>query len=181
MKYVAVTAIVVGAVFLYSRPDWLRPVSRVLTPIVREPVLPRNPLWARPVAAPNGSPWPTRSDYIAGYPRLNVLGMASVTVDNSGGSSDLFVKLIDRDQKPMKAVRVFLLKAHDEFELYRVTPGRYDVRYKNLDTGQIRKSPKFEVTLKKTAEGEQYNGWTVPVYDVINGTVYHQTITERDF
>ena len=62
-----------------------------------------------------------------------------------------------------------------------MTPGHYDVRYKNLDTGQVRKSQKFEVSLKKTSEGEQYMGWTVGLYDVINGTVYHETITEKNF
>jgi hypothetical protein len=180
-QYVLVTAFVVAFVVLYTRPDWVNPVSKILTPVIKERGLPGNPLFSRPSAAPNGSPWPTRSDYIAGYQRLNVFGMASVTVDNSGGSADLFVKLIDRDQKPMKAVRIVFLKAHDKFELYRVTPGHYDVRYKNLDTGQIRKSQKFEVSLKKTSEGEQYMGWTVGLYDVINGTVYHETITEKNF
>ena len=55
------------------------------------------------------------------------------------------------------------------------------MRYENLDTGQIRKSPKFEVALRKTSDGEKYLGWSIPLYDVINGTIYHETITKRDF
>ena len=62
-----------------------------------------------------------------------------------------------------------------------MTPGHYDVRYKNLDTGQVRKSQKFEVSLKKTSEGGHYMGWTIGLYDVTNGTVYHETIPEHDF
>jgi hypothetical protein len=78
-------------------------------------------------------------------------------------------------------VRVILLKAKDEMVLRHVKPGHYDIRYRNLDTGLIRKSPKFEVTFKQDEKGEEYMGWTVPLYEVINGTIYHEVIAERDF
>jgi hypothetical protein len=107
--------------------------------------------------------------------------MASVTADNSRGPSDLLVKLFDRDQKPAKPVRVILLKARDEMTLRHVKPGHYDIRYRNLDTGLIRKSPTFEVTFKQDQEGEEYRGWTVPLYEAINGTIHHKIIAERDF
>jgi hypothetical protein len=118
---------------------------------------------------------------VAGYPRLDVSGMAKVTADNSGGPSDLFVKLVDLDQKQQRVVRVFFVKANDEFTLRDVKPGRYDIRYLNLDNGRIRKSQVFEVTLRKTPKGEEYMGWTVGLYDVITGTSHHKDITERDF
>ena len=118
---------------------------------------------------------------MAGYPHLNVSGIAKVTADNSGGPSDLFVKLVDRDRKQRRVVRVFFVKANDEFTLRDVKPGHYDIRYLNLDNGRIRESQVFEVTLQKTAKGEEYMGWTVGLYDMINGTSHHKDITERDF
>jgi hypothetical protein len=105
--------------------------------------------------------------------------MAKVTADNSRGPSDLFLKLVDRDQK--RAVRVFFVKTNDEFTLRDVKPGHYDIRYLNLDNGRIRESQVFEVTLRKSPKGEEYMGWTVGLYDVINGTSHHKDITERDF
>jgi hypothetical protein len=153
-----VTAIVCGVVYWYSHPNSLRSVSRLFAPLspvanrtlpTITPVLPDAPLWIRPKTAPNGSPWPKISNYIDNYPRLDLDGMAGVTADNSGGSSDLFVKLFDREQKPAKPVRVILLKAKEEMTLWHVKPGHYDIRYRNLDTGLIRKSPKFEVMFKR--------------------------------
>ena len=176
-------AVIVGWVgyYWYSNRGSLPSISDIITPQFPEEVVPGNPLWDRPPTAPNRSPWPTKSNYVAGYPRLNVSGIADVVADNSGGANDLFVKLIDRDQSPMKAVRVFFLRAKGQLTLARVKPGLYNLRYMNLDTGLIRRCPPFEVTLKKTPKGEEYEGWTVPVYDVIDGTEYHDVITQRDF
>ena len=184
-QYATVTAIACALVYWYSHPDSLHAVSKVLAPLSRvasrTPTTPVVPLWIRPKTAPNGSTWPETSNYVENYPRLNFDGMASVTADNSRGRSDLLVKLFDRDQKPAQPVRVILLKARDEMILRHVKPGHYDIRYRNLDTGLIRKSPKFEVTYKQDAKGEEYMGWTVPLYEVINGTIYHEIIAERDF
>jgi hypothetical protein len=166
---------------VYTRPRSTDPARIVHTPTIPERVILGNPLWHRPSAAPNGTQWPGESGYIAGFPRLNVGGLADVTVENSGGASDLFAKLIDRGQTPAVAVRVFLVKAGDKLTLHRVKPGHYDVRYMSLDSGLIRRTPDFEVTLTKTARGEQYQGWTVPVYEVIDGTIHHEEIDSREF
>jgi hypothetical protein len=190
LRYAVVVVFVGGLVYLYSHPESLRSVSRLLAPVLpvsgraprtTTPVLPDVPLWIRPHTAPNGSPWPKFSTYIENYPRLNVDGRASVTADNSRGRSDLFVKLFDRDQKPAQPVRVILLRAHDELTFQNVKAGHYDIRYRNLDTGLIRKSPKFEVTFTRDERGEKYMGWTVPLYEAINGTIHHEIIAERDF
>lgn len=174
--------IVAGLAFAwYSSPKLRSQTSSILTPTIPETALPPNPFWRRPLKAPNGSAWPEKSDYVAGYPRLNVLGPAQMVADNSGGSNDLFVKLIDRDQKPAKAVRVFHLKAKDKLALARVKPGHYDIRYMNLRSGRIRRTGAFEVTLKQTPRGSEYMGWVVPLYEVVTGTTYHPEISEREF
>jgi hypothetical protein len=186
-QYVTVTAIVCAVVYWYSHPNSFRSVSKLLAPLSKvtsqalPPTTPVLPLWIRPKTAPNGSPWPKTTAYVDNYPRLNFDGMASVTADNSRGPSDLLVKLFDRDQKPAQPVRVLLLKAKDEIILLHVKPGHYDIRYRNLDTGLIRKSPNFEVTLKQDEKGEEYMGWTVPLYEAIDGTIHHKIIGERDF
>src|SRR5262249_58937554 len=126
-------------------------------------------------------PWPTGNNYIAGYPRLNVAGPANVTADNSQGARDLFAKLVDLDQTPPKAVRVFRVTPHTKFAMQSVKPGHYDLRYMDLDTGVIQKSSSFEVTLKKTSKGEEYMGWTIGLYGVVNGTSPEQTISQREF
>jgi hypothetical protein len=106
---------------------------------------------------------------------------AGVVADNSGSPNDLFVKLIDRDQKPLKAVRVGFLRARDKLNFERVKPGHYDIRYMNLDTGAIKQSPAVEVIGTDADGGLQYTGWTVPLYETIDGKIYHREITEHEF
>jgi hypothetical protein len=173
--------VVYGLVFWYSHRDSLPAISSILTPLLNEPGLPTSPFWRRPATAPNLSPWPQKSDYIVGYPRLNVFGLASVTADNSGGQGDLFIKLIDRDRKPMTAVRVFFLKAKDKLVLDRVKPGHYDLRYLNLDTGQIYRSAMFRVSLEETPGGEHYMGWVIGLYGRLDGNSHRDEITDREF
>jgi hypothetical protein len=176
-----VAAVLYFGYLLYTREDVANLPSLIRTPTIVERFLHGRPLWERPATAPNGSPWPGMSGYVAGYPRLNVGGLAEVVVDNSGGADDLFVKLIDRDQKPMTAVRVVFLKAGDKVKLDRVQPAHYDVRYRALDTGVIRRSPTIAVSLRVTANGQQYMGWTVPVYETVLGRIHHEEISEREF
>jgi len=106
-RYLAIAALVGGVVYCIRYPS-------VLNRILNQPIFHRKLIWSRPAVAPNGSPWPTRSNYVAGYPHLNVSGIAKVTADNSGGPSDLFVKLVDRDQKQQRVVRVFFVKVSAE-------------------------------------------------------------------
>ena len=178
-KYLLPAVLIVGlGYFFYTNRS---ANSDILTPLLHEVGIPVNPLWNRPALAPNGSQWPQHSEYIAGYQRLNVFGPANVVADNSGGSSDLFAKLIDRDRHPMMAVRVFLVSAHSRFTLRSVKPGHYDIRYEDLDSGLIRESPAFAVTIRQTERGEVFMGWTVPLYEDIRGETYHKMITEKEF
>jgi hypothetical protein len=167
--------------FLFLHREEFKATSAVYTPQISEILLPINPLWSRPKFAPNGSEWPKESNYIAGYPRLNVFGEATIVADNSGGKNDLFGKLIDLDQKTVTAVRVFYLKAKSTMELQSIKPGHYDIRYMNLDTGRIRQTNQVEVTLKSTSAGDEYMGWTIGLYEVVYGNNYHRDISEREF
>jgi hypothetical protein len=177
----AVTIVALYYAFSYAR----RPAtgeSSVVTPTISELTVPRNPFFDRPANAPNGSAWPTAPGYVLGYPRLAVRGDADVIVDNSGGRNDLFVKLVRLDSTQATAVRVVIVHAGSKFPLNRVAPGRYDLRYMNMDTGRIRRSDEFEVTSKKRADGGvEYMGWTVGLYETLEGNTFHDDITEAEF
>lgn len=155
--------------------------SSILTPSLADDSRQPAPLWKKPTNAPNGKPWPTESGYIEGYPRLNVGGGASIIADNTGGTADLMLKLIDRERTPMTAVRIVFVKAKSQFQMNRVKSGQYDVRYLNLDSGRIRKSQTFEVTLKTTEKGQEYMGWRVGLFDTLSGNSHHEDIGASDF
>jgi hypothetical protein len=51
----------------------------------------------------------------------------------------------------------------------------------NLDTGEIKIPPEFEVTVKNTLQGPQYSGWTTPLFTTIDGKIYHTGINKVEF
>ena len=81
----------------------------------------------------------------------------------------------------MTAVRVGYVSAKGELTMRRVKPGHYDLRYMNLSNGRIRKSDPIEVTLKNTENGQEYMGWTIGMYGVIEGTAHHEDISAKEF
>ncbi|MDH4099596.1 MAG: J domain-containing protein [Nitrospirota bacterium] len=104
------------------------------------------PATVRPATAPNGRPWPEKSGYVEGYAPLAIDGYSEVTIDNSHLVTDMFVKLYALGSAGATPVRVCLVKAGDRFTLKNIRPGRYDVRYQNLDTGAIFKSEPLELS-----------------------------------
>jgi hypothetical protein len=151
-----------------------RPVTNLedLAPPVR---------YVRPAAAPDGSPWPTHSGYLVKSPRLAVGGMAQVTADNRGNPTDVFVKLVRLGDGAPRVVRQILVRGGEQFAMNKVQPGSYEIWYLMLDTGALLRTQRFDVTVKKTADGEQYLGWTVGLYGTPTGTEHHAPISEREF
>ena len=178
-----VAAALIGGICFYWWTHVYDPTapSSILTPSLWDDATHVNPFWRRPTKAPNGRPWPIKSSYLEGYPRLNIGGQAGVVADNSGGANDLLVKLIDCDRVPMVAVRIGFVKAKGELQMEQVKPGHYDIRYLNLGNGRIRKSDPFEVTLKATAKGMEYMGWRIGLFAKVDGNAHHEDIGPGDF
>lgn len=149
-------------------------------PVVYEPT-PHGPRYQRPKAAPNGSPWPVKSGYLAGYPRLNVGGVGQVSADNRGNTSDVFVKLVSINGKQTRVVRQAFVRGGEQFAMAGVSPGRYEILYQLLDTGELYRSAPFLVTIRQTPDGEQTVGRIVGLYGVIGGDTPRASIGEREF
>ena len=151
-----------------------RPPSAPASPVVR-------PSYVRPPLAPNGEPWPAATGYVSGYKRLHTNGLSSVTVDNSQNDSDVFVKLVYRGEQQPVAVRVFFIRAREQFRLANVRAGVYDIRYKDLDAGVISKSEAFDLKEIEVADGVQYSKMHLTLYKVRDGNMRIETISEEEF
>jgi hypothetical protein len=135
--------------------------------------------YVRPEKAPNGAPWPAASAYVgrAG----NEDGHSEVTVDNTQSRSDMLVKLFDRQYKRPVVVRIFFLRAGEQFALEGVAAGNYDIRYQNLDSGVIWRSEPFAL---KEAEDEHQiraTGASLTLYEVPNGNTHPEIIGPEEF
>jgi hypothetical protein len=132
-------------------------------------------------ATKEGYPFPSNTGYIKGYQVKAKTGLSTVTVDNSQGNIDVFIKLFTLSSERPQTVRAFLVKQGQEFTVKNVTRGTYDVRYRNLSTCRLFRTPKFKVKQEKTSDGIRVSRITLTMYEVKSGTVTHIPIQEDDF
>lgn len=137
--------------------------------------------YVRPSTAPNGNPWPVSSGYVKDYQRLHSDGLSTVTVDNSRNDSDVFVKLVSLDSPQAYPVRQFYISAFASFTLNTITVGSYDIRYRDLDTGNLTRSEPFNLEENPTPDGTQFSNITITLYKVRNGNMQTYGLSETEF
>ncbi|MFL6708387.1 MAG: J domain-containing protein [Massilia sp.] len=86
--------------------------------------------------APNGKPWPAATGYVDGYAVANQGEHMRVNIDNARNESAVFVRLIDLDRGA--SVRHAYVLPHEALSIDRLSAGRYQVRYQNVDPGGVR-------------------------------------------
>jgi hypothetical protein len=139
------------------------------------------PSYVRPTTAENGQPFPATSGYIKKYQQKANDGYSSLTIKNDQNDSDVYVKVFDLNKSKAKPVRFFFVRAHESFTAEKITPGKYDVRYKDLDSGSLNKSEEFPLTETKDGEGVNYSTITMTLYKVANGNMKTEAIDEESF
>jgi hypothetical protein len=128
-----------------------------------------------------GVPYPTKTGYIKKCPASAIGGYSSVTVDNSKGGSDIFVKLFKLNVTPPKAASVFFIRAYDTFTVTDIQPGSYDVRYRELNSGVLVRTEQFNLEEIRTAEGVRFSRLRMTTYSVPEGNLHIQPISEDEF
>lgn len=133
------------------------------------------------VADPNGRPWPFEAGYVAGLPQGHADGLATVTVDNRGGASAVFVKLVSLDAQPALAVRHVYVPAMGRFTIGSMRPGRYALHYQDLFTGRTERSPPFELRRFDGPAGMRYSAIDVALHPVPGGALQAEPPSAADF
>jgi hypothetical protein len=139
------------------------------------------PTYVRPTTADNGQPFPTKSGYIKKYPKKATNGYSSLTIKNDQNDSDVFVKVFDLNAKKPRPVRVFFIRARESFTAKEITPGKYDVRYRDLNSGSHAKSEDFELVEIKKNQQIEYRNMTMTLYKVAHGNMKTEDIDPQDF
>lgn len=157
------------------------PHANRATPQPQEFRAPPKPAYVRPETADNGSPWPAKSAYVKGYPRRNADGYSTITIDNTKNDSDVFAKVYSFDTVPPRPVRVVFIRALDSLTLNRVRAGIYDVRYRDLDSGALKRSDPFSIEEKRGESSVEYSQFTMTLYKVRGGNLKMHDIPESEF
>lgn len=180
--------LVVLGIVLASLDEKKPPRHAVATPQASPPVAqpqtlpqPPRPVYVRPEYADNGSPWPENSGYVKGYRRQNTNGYSTLTIDNTKNESDVFAKVYSLATVPPKSVRVVFIRTFDSFTLKKLRPGLYDVRYRDLDSGALKRSDPFSIEEHRTETGVQYTEFTMTLYKVRGGKLKMHDIPDTEF
>ncbi len=128
-----------------------------------------------------GYRFPGATGYIKGYQIKAKTGRSTLTVDNSQGTFDVFIKLFTLSSERPQTIRAFLVKQGQEFTVENVTRGTYDVRYRNLSTCDLFRTPKFKLTEEKISTGIRYSKQTFIIRPVVGGNIQTVRIQENDF
>jgi len=139
------------------------------------------PGYVRPATAPNGSLWPAKEGYVRGYPVLQNDGHSVVTVDNGRNDSDVFAKLVSLEGETAFPVRQFYIPAHARFSLRKVKAGSYDLRYRDLNSGNLSRSEAFDVQERRTPGGLQYSDINMTLYKVQGGNFHTYDLADEEF
>jgi len=135
------------------------------------------PSYVRSEAADNGAAWPTSSGYVRGYPIELVEGNSSITIVNLLNDSDVFVKMFSLDATPPKPVRTVFVRASDQFTVRTVAAGRYELRYRDLDSGALYRTDPFSID-RQTAK---HDALPITLDDPNETSAHTHPISEEDF
>ena len=140
------------------------------------------PSYVRPTTAENGQPFPKTSGYIKKYPQKANDGYSSLTIKNDENDSDIYIKVFDLNKSKAKPVRFFFVRARESFTVEKITPGKYDVRYRDLDSGSTTKTQDFKLEETKEKDGGiKYSNMTMTLYKVADGNMQTELIDEEAF
>jgi hypothetical protein len=132
-------------------------------------------------ATKEGYPFPSTTGYIKGYQVKAKTGRSTVTIDNSRGNFDVFIKLFTLSSERPQTIRAFLVKQGQEFTVENVTRGTYDVRLRNLSSCDLFRTPKFKLTEEKMSTSIRVSRQKFTMYPVIGGRMKLVKIRENDF
>lgn len=130
-------------------------------PRTRKPVARSGEGYTRPSTAPNGEPWPSSSDYLSGYHQHNTDGLSQVVLDNSRSATDAFVKIVSVSDNEPKVVRMVFMQANDRFTVNNLRAGSYEIRYQNLDSGDLMRSEVFTLEESAISSGTRFSTVTL--------------------
>ena len=137
--------------------------------------------FVRPGSAPNGSNWPSRPAYVAGYPLSRADGLSKITIDNSTNSTEMFVKLVALDAEKSLPIRHAYIPAGATFTMNKIRAGEYDLRYMDLSDGSLSRSESFSIQEIEEIGGVRYSMMTMTLYKVANGNMQTYPLSEDEF
>ena len=136
---------------------------------------------AGPAWSPNGKPWPARAAYLDGFRRRAASGLSTLTIDNTAGGADVYVKLCRASADRCDGLRHVFIPLGASFTMSKIAAGTYDIRYRSLDNGALAKSEPMELEQVEEARGIRYSTVRLTLYRVAGGNTTFESLPEDKF
>lgn len=147
-----------------------------------EPSATEEPVSNPPVRwSPNGKPWPSKASYLRDMPKNATGGLSKLTIDNSNGSADVYVKLCRASQDRCTGFRHVYIPLGASFTLGSIAAGTYDIRYRDLDSGNIAKSEPISLNEEESDQGTRFSMVRLTLYRVSGGNTTFTQLSEDQF
>ena len=130
---------------------------------------------------PNGEPWPDSAAYLRPLPRLRTGGLSSVTIDNSRGGFNTYVKLCPVVPGKCHGFRHVYVPDGSVFTLDSVSPGAYEVRYQDVATKQSARSEPISLEQRETETGTSFSKVRLTLFKVKDGNMKFSSIPPDEF
>jgi hypothetical protein len=132
--------------------------------------------------SPNGRPWPNSAAYLKGLgPQRATGGLSKLTVDNTNGGADVYVKLCSYGLGRCDGLRHVFIPQGSSFTMNGIARGTYDIRYRSLNSGRLSRSESMQLRQVEEDGGIRYSTVTVTLYTVHDGNSRFTAISEDEF
>lgn len=108
-------------------------------------------------------------------------GLSKLTVDNTNGGSDVYVKLCRSSYDRCDGLRHVYIPLGSKFTMTSVAAGTYDIRYRALDNGSIAKSEPLTLQQIEDSEGTRFSVVRLTLYRVADGNMSFTPLSEDKF
>lgn len=133
----------------------------------------------------NETPSPKKNvatGYDDNHSYLNDNGFCEITIDNTKNDMPVYVRIWDMNKH--KPVRAFYIRQGGTFTADELTPGRYEIRYRELYENGVpsygTKSQIYTMEQHRTPTGTQYDTLSLTLYKVRNGNARTERIDAGD-
>jgi len=142
----------------------------------RAPAGEAGPLWS-----PNGKPWPTHASYLEDKPQQATGGLSKLIIDNVSGTANVHVKLCEAGAQRCDGLRHVFIPFGDSFTLNEIPAGSYELRYRDLTSGQTVKSEPIVLGQVQDEQGARFSVVRVSLYRLTSGNLAFSPVAEEQF
>jgi len=137
--------------------------------------------YLRPTTAPNGQAFPEATGYITGYEQKNANGNSTLLIDNTRNEHDVYLKLLVYGENKTAAVRHIFIKAKTDFKIDTIAPGKYEVKYIDLEAGLGGRSVSFDMSESNSVAGLKGTDLKITLKTAINGVLSVEPVSVEEF